>query len=92
MPIVITLLRNVGTAHQGWLCLIPVGYSVIELKVHNKEPSDVYCMWYLYFAILLAVVCLGIPLYLVYRTDKRRKRAFDKRNKNTDDMNDLDHY
>jgi len=49
-------------------------------------------MWYIYIAIGLAAVCLGIPLYLVYRTDKRRKRAFDKRNKNADDMNDLDHY
>ena len=53
---------------------------------------DLLGMWYLYFAVGLAAVCLGIPLYLVYRTDKRRKRAFDKRNKNADDMNDLDHY
>ena len=48
--------------------------------------------WYWYMSVGLAAVCLGIPLYLVYRTDKRRKRAFDKRNKNADDMNDLDHY
>jgi len=92
VPIVIALLRNVGTAHQGRFCLIPVGYSVIGLKGHIMELSGVYCMWYLYFAVGLAAVCLGIPLYLVYRTDKRRKRAFDKRNKNADDMNDLDHY
>jgi len=32
------------TANQGRFCLIPVGYSVIGLKVHNKEPSGVYCM------------------------------------------------
>ena len=51
-----------------------------------------YCMWYLYFAILLAVVCLGIPLYFVYRGGKKKKRAYDKKNKNADDMNDLDHY
>ena len=92
MPIVIALLRNVGTAHQGRFCLIPVDYSVIGLKVHNKEPSGVYCMWYLYFAILLAVVCLGIPLYFVYRGGKKKRKAYDKKNKNADDMNDLDHY
>ena len=62
------------------------------LKVHNKEPSGVYCMWYLYFAILLAVVCLGIPLYFVYRGGKKKRKAYDKKNKNADDMNDLDHY
>ena len=70
----------------------PLGYSVIGLKVHNKEPSGVYCMWYLYFAILLAVVCLGIPLYFVYRGGKKKRKAYDKKNKNADDMNDLDHY
>ena len=62
------------TANQGRFCLIPVGYSVIGLKVHNKEPSGVYCMWYLYFAILLAVVCLGIPLYLVIGVIRKRER------------------
>ena len=49
-------------------------------------------MWYLYFAILLAVVCLGIPLYLVYRGGQKKRKAYDKKNKNADDMNDLDHY
>jgi uncharacterized membrane protein YsdA (DUF1294 family) len=41
-------------------------------------------MWYLYFAIGLAVVCIGIPIFLVYWTDKKKKIAYDKRNKNTD--------
>ena len=49
-------------------------------------------MWYFYFAIGLAAACLGIPLFLIYRGDKKKKRASDKRNKNADDMNDLDHY
>jgi uncharacterized membrane protein YsdA (DUF1294 family) len=49
-------------------------------------------MWYLYFAIGLAAVCIGIPVFLVYWTDKRKKRAFEKRNKKSDDMKDLDHY
>jgi hypothetical protein len=39
-----------------------------------------------------AALCLGIPLFLVYWTDKRKKRAFEKKNKNSDDMTDLDHY
>tara|TARA_B100000408_G_scaffold2278_1_gene1925 strand:- start:242 stop:367 length:126 start_codon:yes stop_codon:yes gene_type:complete len=41
-------------------------------------------MWYLYFAIGLAAVCLGIPIFLIYWTDKKKKRAYDKRNKKTD--------
>ncbi len=55
------------------------------------EPN-LLSMWYLLFAVGLAAVCLGIPLFLIYRGDKKKKRAFDKRNKNADDMNDLDHY
>jgi hypothetical protein len=26
-----------------------------------------------------AALCLGVPLYLVYRTDKRKKTAHDKK-------------
>ena len=49
-------------------------------------------MWYLYLTIGLAAVCIGIPVFLVYWTDKRKRRSFEKRNKKSDDMKDLDHY
>ena len=49
-------------------------------------------MWYLYFAIGLAAICIGIPIFLIYWTDRKKKRAYDNRNKNSDDMTDLDHY
>ena len=49
-------------------------------------------MWYLYATIGLAAICLGIPIFLIYWTDKKKKIAYDKRNKNADDMKDLDHY
>ena len=49
-------------------------------------------MWYLYATIGLAAICLGIPIFLIYWTDKKKKMAFDKRNKGSDDMTDLDHY
>ena len=49
-------------------------------------------MWYLYLTIGLAAVCIGIPLFLIYWTDKKKKMAFEKRNKKSDDMADLDHY
>ena len=49
-------------------------------------------MWYLYLMIGVAAVCIGIPLFLVYWTDKRSRRSFEKKNKKSDDMADLDHY
>jgi len=57
-------------------------------------------MWYLYLMIGVAALCIGIPVFLVYWTDKRKKRSFEKRNKKSfekrnkksDDMKDLDHY
>jgi len=49
-------------------------------------------MWYLYLMIGVAAVCIGIPLFLIYWTDKRSKRSFEKKNKKSDDMKDLDHY
>ena len=49
-------------------------------------------MWYLYLMIGVAAVCIGVPLFLVYWTDKRSKRSFEKKNKKSDDMKDLDHY
>ncbi len=57
-------------------------------------------MWYLYLMIGVAAVCIGVPVFLVYWTDKRKKRSFEKRNKKSfekrnkksDDMKDLDHY
>ena len=49
-------------------------------------------MWYLYLMIGLAAVTLAVPLFLVYWTDKRKKRAFEKKNKSSDDMTDVDHY
>ena len=44
--------------------------TLIAESLYTKP--DLLGMWYLYFAVGLAAVCLGIPLYLVYRTDKRR--------------------
>jgi hypothetical protein len=49
-------------------------------------------MWYLYLMIGVAAVCIGVPLFLVYWTDKRSKRSFEKKSKKSDDMKDLDHY
>lgn len=66
-------------------------FATLILEPLYTEP-DLLGMWYFYFAIGLAAACLGIPLYLVYLGDKKKKRASDKRNKNADDMNDLDHY
>ncbi len=51
-----------------------------------------FSMLYLYYAIGLAAICLGVPIFLIYWTDKKKKIAFDKRNKNVNDMKDLDHY
>ena len=36
-------------------------------------------MWYLWAMIGCAALCLGIPLFLVYWTDKKKKRAFEKK-------------
>ena len=36
-------------------------------------------MWYLWAMIGCAALCIGVPLYLVYRTDKRKKTAHDKK-------------
>ena len=41
-------------------------------------------MWYLYFSIGLAAACIGIPLFLIYWTDKRSKRSFEKKNRGSD--------
>jgi hypothetical protein len=49
-------------------------------------------MWYLYLMIGVAAVCIGVPLFLIYWTDKRSKRSFEKKSKKSDDMKDLDHY
>jgi len=49
-------------------------------------------MWYLYLMIGVAAVCIGVPLFLIYWTDKRSKGLFEKKNKKSDDMKDLDHY
>jgi len=35
--------------------------------------------WYWYMSIGLAAVCLGIPIFLIYWVDKKKKREFDKR-------------
>jgi nitrogen fixation-related uncharacterized protein len=40
----------------------------------------------------VAALTLAVPLLLIYWTDKKKQRAYDKRNKNSDDMADLDHY
>jgi hypothetical protein len=40
----------------------------------------------------VAALTLAVPLLLIYWTDKKKQRAYDKRNKNSDDMEDLDHY
>jgi len=49
-------------------------------------------MWYLYLMIGVAAVCIGVPLFLIYWTDKRSTRSLEKKNKKSDDMKDLDHY
>ena len=49
-------------------------------------------MWYLWAMIGCAVLCLGIPLFLVYWTDKKKRKEFQKKNKKSEDMSDLDHY
>jgi hypothetical protein len=40
----------------------------------------------------LAAVTIAVPLLLIYWTDKKKQRAYNKKNKNSDDMADLDHY
>ena len=40
----------------------------------------------------VAAVTLAVPLFLVYWTDKKKQRAYDKTNRNSDDMTDVDHY
>ena len=40
----------------------------------------------------VAALTIGIPLFLIYWTDKKKKMAYDKRNRNSDDVTDLDHY
>jgi len=49
-------------------------------------------MWYLYLMIGVAAVCIGVPLFLIYWTDKRSKRSFENKKNKSDDMKDLDHY
>ena len=49
-------------------------------------------MWYLYLMIGLAAVTIAVPLFLVYWTDKKKQGAYNKRNKNSGDMTDVDHY
>ena len=49
-------------------------------------------MWYLWAMIGVAALTIGIPIFLVYWIDKKKKMAFEKRNKGSDDMSDLDHY
>jgi len=49
-------------------------------------------MWYLYLMIGVAAVTLAVPLFLVYWSDKKKQRAYNKRNKNSADMADLDQY
>ena len=36
-------------------------------------------MWYLWAMIGVAALTIGVPLYLVYRTDKRKKTIYDKK-------------
>ena len=36
-------------------------------------------MWYLWAMIGVAALTIGIPMYLVYKTDKRKKTAYDKK-------------
>ena len=40
----------------------------------------------------VAAITLAVPMLLIYWTDKKKKMAYDKRNKKSDDMKDLDHY
>ena len=36
-------------------------------------------MWYLWAMIGCAALCIGIPMFLVYRADKSRKTRHDKK-------------
>ena len=36
-------------------------------------------MWYLWAMIGCAALCIGIPMFLVYKADKRKKTAYDKK-------------
>jgi len=49
-------------------------------------------MWYLYLMIGVAALTLAVPLLLIYWSDKKKQKAYDKRNKNSGDMTDMDHY
>ena len=40
----------------------------------------------------VAAGTLAVPLLLIYWSDKKKQRAYNKRNKNSGDMTDLDHY
>ena len=40
----------------------------------------------------VAAITLAVPMLLIYWTDKKKKMAYDKRNRNSDDVTDLDHY
>ncbi len=35
--------------------------------------------WYWYMSIGLAAACLGIPIFLIYWVDKRKKKKYDKK-------------
>ena len=36
-------------------------------------------MWYLWAMIGVAALTIGIPMFLVYRADKRKKTRYDKK-------------
>ena len=36
-------------------------------------------MWYLWAMIVCAALTIGIPLFIVYKADKRRKTQHDKK-------------
>ena len=38
-------------------------------------------MWYLYLMIGVAAVCIGVPLFLVYWTDKRKQKVIREKKK-----------
>jgi len=40
----------------------------------------------------VAAITLAVPLLLIYWSDKKKQRAYNKRNKNSGDMTDVDHY
>jgi len=59
---------------------IHLTYYIVFLKNGYMVEFVAYpTAWYWYMSIGLAAVCLGIPIFLIYWIDKKKKRKHDKR-------------